>query len=385
MTLWNNFVTLFAEAAPWLLLGYLLAAIIKYCIPSQWMARHLGDQRFSTTIKAAFIGAPLPLCSCGVLPAALGLRRGGASKSATTAFLISTPETGVDSIAISYALLGPILAIVRPIAAVCSAIVAGGLVGLLPQPKKVSFHSMSVASSPFKVGTIPAGIKPFERAHEGGSDCCDEGCGCKDECGCDDGCGHEHSDTPLQPLWRRIMTFAFSTMVSETYRWLVVGLVLAAVIQTYLPESWLAQWGSGFWAMIIMALIGIPMYICATGSTPLAAGFLIAGISPGAVLVFLLAGPATNIATLALVRKELGGRVLACYLTGVVGSALLFGFAIDYLIAVNHWAVRSFVDASSTFGTDSLSLVLSLCLALMMGNALIKEGKNWWRQRTHQI
>ncbi|WP_427977370.1 permease, partial [Agarivorans sp.] len=127
--LWNNLLALFLSAAPWLFIGFVIAATIKLGEPSRWLAKHLGNSKPSTTVKAALIGAPLPLCSCGVIPAAMGLRRAGASKSATTSFLIATPETGVDSLAVSYALLGPVMAIVRPIAAVVSAVVAGLLVG----------------------------------------------------------------------------------------------------------------------------------------------------------------------------------------------------------------------------------------------------------------
>ncbi len=136
MPLLNNFIELFLESAPWLLLGFSVAGLIKALVPADYLSRHLGGNSSWTTVKAALIGAPLPLCSCGVVPAALSLRKSGASKNATVAFLVSTPETGVDSVSVSYALLGPVMAIVRPIAAICSAIVAGSLVGRANQDEK---------------------------------------------------------------------------------------------------------------------------------------------------------------------------------------------------------------------------------------------------------
>ena len=129
MDLLNNFWHLFLLSAPWLMLGLFIAGLLNVYLPANFLNRHLGKEGLWTTVKAAFIGAPMPLCSCGVIPAAIGLRRAGASKSATTAFLVSTPETGVDSVSVSYVLLGPFMAVIRPIAAVCSAIVAGVLVG----------------------------------------------------------------------------------------------------------------------------------------------------------------------------------------------------------------------------------------------------------------
>ncbi|MFM2480832.1 SO_0444 family Cu/Zn efflux transporter [Celerinatantimonas sp. YJH-8] len=391
MILWNNFVSLFIEAAPWLLFGYLLAAVIKYGIPAQWMARHLGDQHFTTILKAALIGAPLPLCSCGVLPAALGLRRGGASKSATTAFLISTPETGVDSIAISYALLGPVLAITRPIAAIASAIVAGTLVSLdqRSQPKKMAVTQIKAPLSPVNASASPLMMSSLVlQPQPDQTSACHGGC-CSaqdphDEHGChDDCCGKETSAPHESPLWKRIFSFAFGSMVAETYKWLVVGLIFAAIIQSYLPASWLEQWGSGGVAMLIMAVIGVPMYICATGSTPLAAGFLIAGISPGAVLVFLLAGPATNIATLALIRKEMGLRVLSCYLTGVIGTAFIFGAGLDQLVAYFHWTIRGVMHGSSLWDFNSIEIILSCLLAFLMIRAFVKEPWFPLRKQAH--
>lgn len=359
MNLWNNFIALFLTAAPWLLLGYFVAAILNVLIPQRWLSKHLGDSRPWTTIKAALIGAPLPLCSCGVIPAALGLRRAGASKNATMSFLIATPETGVDSIAVSYALLGPVMAIVRPIAAVFSAIMAGLLVG--------------------KDNASPAAAAAVQNEHT--SSCC----GTQPQTTATSSCCSHHepahccSSSPAAPSTRishkikHLIRFALTEMVADTYQWLLVGLIFAAAVATWLPEQWLTHWGHGLPAMLIMALIGIPMYICATASTPVAAGFLLAGISPGAVLVFLLAGPATNVATLALVKKELGPRSLYAYLGGVMGGAIICGSVLDWLLSYNQWHINATAVSTEALIHNVPVIICGIILAIAMGYALIKD------------
>ncbi|WP_426415397.1 SO_0444 family Cu/Zn efflux transporter [Aestuariirhabdus sp. LZHN29] len=297
MTFVENFIHLFSEAAPWLLLGLLFAGVLKVWMPTRWMQTHLSREGSGSVVKAALLGAPLPLCSCGVIPAALGIRRAGASRGATVSFLISTPETGVDSIAVTYALLGPLMAIVRPIAAVASAITAGLLAG--------KGENCSPTTTP--------------------TACC---------------ASKRCSDTPapdetVEPLLRKLsrgLQFGFVEIVNDIAGWMLVGLLFAAAVVTWVPPDTISQWGSGLPAMVMMVLIGIPMYVCATASTPIAAGLMLAGISPGTVLVFMLAGPATNVSTIALVHRELGIRALVAYLGSVIGVAILFGLGLDSLI-----------------------------------------------------
>ena len=255
LELLTNFVTLFVESAPWLLLGFALAGVIKALVPEDLLARQLGQPGLRSTVKAALLGAPLPLCSCGVIPAAVGLRRSGASKSATTAFLISTPETGVDSVSISYALLGPFMAIIRPIAAVCSAIVAGVVVGRDTDRK----DAQQTAEDP------------------------EEAC-------CAEPAINSEVNLSLADKLLSAWRFTFVDLVQDISRWLLIGLGCAALIKPLVPQEFLLQWGDGFLAFVVMAAIGVPMYICATASTPIAAGLLFSGVSPGAVLVFMLVG-----------------------------------------------------------------------------------------------
>jgi uncharacterized membrane protein YraQ (UPF0718 family) len=305
-----------------------------------------------STVKAALFGAPLPLCSCGVIPAALGLRRSGASKAATTSFLISTPETGVDSISISYAMLGPFMAIIRPIAAITSAIAAGILVG--------------------KEDSIPAsaGSQPAEA-------CCASKTPEPESC-----CNSEKADiyqpTAVDKLIEGLR-FTYIDLVKDIALWLVIGLGFAALIKTYVPNEFLLQWGDGFMAFVVMALVGVPMYICATASTPIAAGLLFSGVSPGATLVFMLVGPATNIATMGLVKTELGNRTLAIYLASVVGIGFAFGYLTNYLVTL--WEMdflaqaqhaHAMVNTPLTYGTSIL--LAGLMIYGLLGKALQSDS-----------
>jgi len=304
MELLNNLADIFLDAAPWLLLGFVAAGLIKVWLPDDLLSRWLGGEGLWPVTKAAVIGAPLPLCSCGVLPAAMSLRRSGASRSSTVSFLIATPETGVDSIALSYALLGPVMAVIRPIAAILSAIFTGLLTSFIAPTEIMNHHN----DSP----TCCGGHTEPET-----DSCCD---------------GPEQLKTGFLSRSKRALRFGLVDMVDDLVLWLIIGLLLAAAMQTWAPPMILADWGSGLSAMLIMLLVGIPTYICATASTPIAAALLLAGISPGTVLVFLLAGPATNIATMGVIHQEMGKSVLIIYLLGICVSSITIGLATDSLL-----------------------------------------------------
>lgn len=332
----GNTLELYLDAAPWLLLGLIAAGLIKAWVPESLLSRWLGGTGPWPVTKAALIGAPLPLCSCGVLPAALGLHRGGASRPSTISFLIATPETGVDSIAVSYALLGPVMAVVRPLAAILSAI-GTGLLTLL----------------------VPAGASAAEQPS---GESCGGGC-CDNSCSVASGQSKPgHMATILLGL-----RYAATDILDDIALWLAIGIVLAGAVATWIPPQALAEWGSGLPAMTLMLLVGVPMYICATASTPLAAALLLAGISPGTVLVFLLAGPATNIATLAVVRSELGMGTLIAYLSGIAFSSITLGLLLDWLLVTLDIDVVAqlgeggeFMPAWLAWGSGILLLLLAL-------------------------
>ena len=342
LALFGNFLELFIESAPWLLLGFAVAGVIKAWVPEDLLANQLGKPGLGSTVKAALVGAPLPLCSCGVIPAAVGLRRSGASKNATTAFLISTPETGVDSVSVSYALLGPFMAVIRPVAAIASAIVAGVLVG---------------------------------RDQESQAPAADEETAC---------CSSETTNESAQSApWRQRLfaawRFTFVDLLQDITKWLLIGLGCAALIKTFVPQEFLLQWGDGLLAFIVMAAIGVPMYICATASTPIAAGLLFSGVSPGAVLVFMLVGPATNIATVALVKRELGRRALYSYLGSVVGVGFAFGYLTNALAANLGLAFVAQPELAMAMTHSWLGYSAAALLALLMLRSMLSR---WSRPAT---
>ena len=287
------------EAAPWLLGGFVLAGVIYVLLPVETVTRHLGKPGMGGVLKASLVGVPLPLCSCSVIPVAASLRKQGASRGAFVSFLISTPETGVDSIAISYALLGPLLAVVRPVAAFFTALTAGLLVDTAAE-----------------AGPSP---KPADAAGERESCCCAGGC----------------PEEPIAGPQRKLVTalrYGLVDLFVDLSPWLLSGFILAGLVAALLPAGFFERYvGSGAGAMLLMLVVGLPFYVCATASTPIAAAFIARGLSPGAALVFLLVGPATNIATMLVVGRDVGRRGLAVYLVTIAVFAVLFGLGINVL------------------------------------------------------
>jgi len=294
----RNILALALDAAPWLLLGLLLAGLIRALLPDDLARRWLGGSGLWPVTKAALVGAPIPICSCGVVPTALSLKRSGASRGSTLSFLIATPETGVDSVAVTYALMGPFMAIVRPLASILTAIGVGISVGVVERREQAQTSTATAATG---------------------------------HC-----CHHESAETVLEdpsaPGLLSGLRYAFSDLYDNIVLWMVAGLIVAGAVVTFVPPTLLAEAGSGLSAKILMFLAGIPMYICATASTPLAASLLLAGISPGTVLVFLLAGPATNLGTIGIVRREFGGPTVVTYMIGLAIFSIAAGVVTDALV-----------------------------------------------------
>lgn len=322
----ENFLALSLEAAPWLVLGLLLGGLVGTVIPASFLERHLSGGGIGSIFKATMLGAPLPLCSCGVIPAALGLRRAGASKPATTSFLVSTPETGVDSITVTYALLGPVMAVVRPVAALFSAITAGLLVALFDRTE----HGTDLQAGTAEGGSCCSSKKAAEP--EPSKSCCSSEKIDEQKT--------EGQKSAVARVWSDIQT-TFTDLLDSIGMWLLVGLVFAAAVQTFLPTDFLAAWGQGLIAMFVMVLVGIPMYICATASTPIAAGLVMTGVSPGVALVLLLTGPATNLSTLGVISQELGKRSMWLYLLGVASTAIFSGWLVNTLFTLYEIDLRA--------------------------------------------
>ncbi|MFP4053917.1 MAG: SO_0444 family Cu/Zn efflux transporter [Phycisphaerae bacterium] len=287
------------EMAPYLLLGFAVAGILSVLVRPEWVEKHLGGRGIGAVAKASLFGVPLPLCSCGVIPVAASLRRHGAGKGATTAFLISTPQTGVDSVLVTFSLLGSIAAVFRPLAALVSGIVGGAAVSLLqkePPPKA-----------------------PAEGTDPDTPDVCEEAC-----------CA-----TTGGNRWIRGLKYGFVTLPADIGRALLIGVLIAGLISALVPPGQLpGVLGGGIVAMLIVMVASIPMYVCATASVPIAAALVAQGVSPGAAMVFLMTGPATNAATIATLWKTMGKRTATIYLLSVAITALAAGIVLDYVFNV---------------------------------------------------
>jgi len=281
------------EMSPYLLFGFAVAGLLSVLISPKTVERHLGRGRVLPTVKAALFGVPLPLCSCSVIPVAVSLRRHGATRGATTSFLISAPETGVDSIFVTYSLLGPVFAVVRVVAAFFSGIVGGLAMLLLGEDRPPAPETSGVT---------------------GGETCC---CAAHDR---------------KQPWYRRAWEHGFVTLPRDLANALIVGLIVAAAISAAVPPDLLAGGrGGGFVTKLIMLAVGIPIYVCATASVPVAAALIGIGVSPGAALVFLMSGPATNAATITTVWQFMGKAAAGIYLAAVALTALGFGVLLDLI------------------------------------------------------
>lgn len=337
LELLNNIWLVFLDTAFWLLTGLLAAGFIKSFISDSTMQRWVGGRGIGSILRAALFGAPLPLCSCGVLPAAIGLRRAGASKEATVSFLISTPETSVDSVAVTYALMGPLMAIFRPAAALFNAVGTGMLTTLVadePIAAKsaentgaAAVQSCCVSSEKVQPEVVVSPCCASKSEKTESSSCCST----KKEA--------VNNGKPNRLL--SVISYAGADLLDDIAQWMAFGIVLAGIMMTFIPPGWLAQWGGGLSAMLIMLVVGVPMYICAVASTPVAAGLLLAGVSPGAVLIFLLVGPATNIASFALLKKELGLKVTLMYLFGLSALSLMMGLLLEWLLRTQGWHIQA--------------------------------------------
>jgi len=305
------------QMSPYLLFGFVVAGLLSVWISPQWVERHLGHGGLKPVGKAALFGVPLPLCSCGVIPVAASMRRHGATRAATTSFLLSTPQTGVDSIAVTYALLDPIFAVVRPVVALVTGIFGGMLVywGADKAEEKTTDqpsadHSQSHQSN--EPAHSHSHAQPGRTQNPCTAPCC---------------------ATEESPNWLvRALRYGLVTLPRDIGAPLLIGALVAGVIGALVPPGRLGLYlGGGVLSMLLMMAVGVPLYVCATASVPIAAGMIHLGASPGAALAFLIAGPATNAATVTTIWKLMGRRTVVLYLASIVISALLSGLLLDAL------------------------------------------------------
>ncbi len=319
------------DMSAWLLLGFLVAGLLSVFIDRVWLERHLGGHGLGPVFRASLFGVPLPLCSCGVIPVAAGLRSHGASKPATTAFLLSTPQTGVDSIAITYTMLGPLYAIFRPIMALLTGLLGGALVQAFGDGRD---HAMK---EPVQQPARPEGL-----------------------------------GTKLKAAF----DYGSVTLPGDIGKALLIGVVIAGVLSAVIPPDFLEPYlGRGPASIALMMVVGIPLYVCATASVPLAAGFIALGATPGAALAFLIAGPATNAATITTISRVLGKRTTALYLGTVAFSAFFGGWLLDGLMVWARESVPALVPGMHHHGAPGLfDQLAAVALIVVMTRA-------WWLSR----
>ncbi len=293
-------------SAPYLMLGLVISGIIRTYVSSEKIAKLFGGKSFKSVIKAAVIGIPLPLCSCSVIPTAITLKKQGASNGSTSSFLIATPETGADSVLLTYSMMDLKMAIIRPIISFFTAITAGFLQNIFNSKEELKKEAI--------------GLTPKEEPHA--NSCC-------------------HAEKMKKPSsfflhLKEIYHNAFVELLDDFSSWLTFGLIAGAIISILIPDNFFLGLDAYLGRFYIL-LIGIPLYVCASASTPIAAALILKGMSPGMALLFLLVGPATNVTNLLVLKKYIGTRGVLINLFTIAIVSLLASFFIDYLYSIFAW------------------------------------------------
>ncbi|HIM53364.1 MAG TPA: hypothetical protein EYI88_02130 [Candidatus Marinimicrobia bacterium] len=321
---WNGISSLFLEMSPFLMLGFLISGLLYIIISKETITNNLGKPGALSVIKAAIFGVPMPLCSCGVIPVAASLYKRGASKGATLSFLISTPQTGVDSILITYGMLGPVFAMTRPVIA----LITGVIGGLFTEQINSEDYTTSIKTN------------------------------------------HKHPKKTLKDA----IKYAFISLPQDIAGPLIKGILMAGLITLLIPDNFFQDYGiTGWSAMILMAVLSIPMYICATASVPIAAGLISSGIEPGAAFVFLMAGPATNIATISVIINTLGKKIVYIYLSTIFTCSIISGALINKFIIINLNSMHHQMNHNHWLNILSGLLLLAVCIYAISSKFFIKD------------
>jgi uncharacterized membrane protein YraQ (UPF0718 family) len=334
---------IFRESAVYMLFGFFFAGLLYVLLRPEQVARYLGRKKFRSVLLAALFGVPIPLCSCGVIPAAAGLKRQGASRGATLSFLISTPESGIDSMAITWALMDPIMTVIRPLAAFFTAMTAGLLENRFGKPDSPKLMVLNA-------------------------------------CGCDGSCSVGGSTSAVlgscRESWvqkgKRALRYAFLELLGDIGPWFLGGVIVAGLITYWVPDGFFVDSGNRLVSMLVMIAAGLPLYVCATASTPIAAALILKGLNPGAALVFLLVGPATNMASMSMVTGLLGKRSLGIYLAAIVSCALILGVATDAIYDHLGIVPRAVAGQAAQIVPHGLELTAALILAGLLAYNLLK-------------
>ena len=328
------------EMSPYLLLGFFFAGLLRVAFPTRIITRYMGGANTRSVLNASLLGIPMPLCSCGVLPTGIGFYKNGASRGSTISFLISTPQTGVDSMLATYAMLGLPLAIIRPVVALFTGL-AGGMLANRADRKAV--------------GNIKPGTeKPVSQ-------------------------GGAESNTEAAPerTVRELFRYGFVELLQDISKWLIIGMLAAALLSVLIPtDFFIDRVSNEYLSMLLMLVASVPLYICATGSIPIAAVLLMKGLAPGAALVLLMAGPATNIATMAVIGNAMGKRSLWIYMFSIIGGALFFGTIMNEFIPrqwITGWMMPGMDHGAHEHQTGWFKWVASGALVLLIINGYVMK------------
>lgn len=330
-------LNLWLAVSPYLLLGMFIAGAVHAFFGKEFIARHLGGSPVSSIAKAALFGTPLPICSCGVIPVAAALKRDGARRSSVLSFLVSTPTTGIDSIFATYSLLGPLFAVFRPVAA----FISGMGVGI------------------FNYAVNPQGERTEVRPHP-------------------------HRALTHRLRVKEVFRYGFLELAADIGKWLLLGVMVGGVLSAVIPEDLLADYFSNPGLhFLMMLLVAVPLYVCATGSIPIASALIQKGFSPGAALVFLIAGPATNTVTLSFVYSRLGKRSFYVYLTFIIAVSLLLGWVFNIIWGELGGEV-GLISPTGGYLPYSLRIISGIVLVLLVLNGLrTGRGTEGMRYKLH--
>lgn len=327
-----TFVNMLFQMAPYLLLGFLMAGILHVFVPSNFFERYLAKENFRSVLLAGLLGIPLPLCSCGVIPTAISLRKDGASRGATVAFMISTPQIGVDSIIATYSMMGLPFAIVRPVVALLTSIAGGAVTTWFSKDEIVV----------------------------------------RQNCACE-------TKEKKSKRFVELLRYSFVELVQNIGKWLVIGLIVGTLITVLVPDSFFTDLNlPSIVTMLIVLAVAVPMYVCSTGSIPIAAALIMKGLSPGAALVLLIAGPGVSIASLLVVGKSLGRKQLLFYLGSIIIGSMAGGLFVDYFLPREWFTITSLCEAGghcaiegSGLAASWFEIVSGVVLSLLLINAFM--------------
>jgi uncharacterized membrane protein YraQ (UPF0718 family)/copper chaperone CopZ len=328
------------EMSPYLLLGFFFAGLLRVAFPARIITRYMGGRNFRSVLNASLLGVPMPLCSCGVLPTGIGFYKNGASRGSTISFLISTPQTGVDSILATYAMLGLPLAIIRPLVALFTGL-GGGLLANRADRSSGSQKGVETKAEPAPERSV-----------------------------------------------RELFRYGFVELLQDISKWLIIGMLAAALLSLLIPTDFFIKTVSNeYLSMLMMLVASVPLYICATGSIPIAAVLIMKGLAPGAALVLLMAGPATNIATMAVIGNAMGKRTLRIYLLSIIGGALLFGTLVNEFIPrdwITGWMMPGMSGGVHEHHSGWIQWVSTGALVLLILNGYVLKWVVRRRNRTEE-